>query len=113
MQAKKAREKFINFLLTFLKTKRLLFVSNLNTSGGGIVSLEDIELVLEAGANKISMNSAAVKNPDLVTQAAKTFDKERVVVAIDAKRNLEMPSGFELVVAGGTKPVGKDAVSCL
>lgn len=80
------------------------------TVGGGINSLEDIELVLGAGANKISMNSAAVKNPDLVRQAAKKFGSERITIAIDARRNKEMSSGFELVIAGGTKPVGKDAV---
>jgi cyclase len=80
------------------------------TVGGGISSLEDIKLVLEAGADKISMNSAAVKNPDLVRQAADAFGSEKVTVAIDAKRNKDMPSGFELVVSGGTKPVGKDAV---
>jgi cyclase len=81
------------------------------TVGGGIVSLEDIKLVLEAGADKVSMNSAAVKNPDLVSSAAKEFGSDRITVAIDARRNAEMPSGFELVVAGGTKPVGKDAIS--
>jgi len=81
------------------------------TVGGGISTLEDIELVLKAGADKISMNSAAVRNPDLVRQAAETFGRERVTVAIDARRNKEMPSGFELVVSGGTKPVGKDAVA--
>jgi cyclase len=81
------------------------------TVGGGISSLEDIELVLEAGANNISMNSAAVKNPDLVRQAAKRFGKAKVTVAIDARRNKAMPSGFELVVSGGTKPVGKDAIA--
>jgi cyclase len=81
------------------------------TVGGGISTLEDIELVLGAGADKISMNSAAVRNPDLVGEAAKTFGSERVTVAIDARRNREMSSGFELVVSGGTRPVGKDAVS--
>ena len=81
------------------------------TVGGGISTLEDIKLVLKAGADKISMNSAAVRNPDLVSQAAKTFGRERVTIAIDARRNKEMPSGFELVVSGGTKPVGKDAVA--
>ncbi|MBE9547359.1 MAG: imidazole glycerol phosphate synthase subunit HisF [Proteobacteria bacterium] len=81
------------------------------TMGGGITSLEDIEMVLDAGADKISMNSAAVKDPDLVRQAAKAFGSEKVAVAIDAKRNKEMPSGFELVVSGGTNPVGKDAVA--
>ncbi|MDD2904332.1 MAG: imidazole glycerol phosphate synthase subunit HisF [Syntrophales bacterium] len=81
------------------------------TMGGGIATLEDIDLVLEAGADKISMNSAAVKNPDLVNQAAKAYGAVRVTIAIDGKRNAAMPSGFELVIAGGTKPVGKDAVA--
>ena len=80
------------------------------TVGGGISTLEDIDLVLEAGADKISMNSAVVKNPDLIKDAAKRFGFERITVAIDARRNKEMPSGFELVVSGGTKPVGKDAI---
>lgn len=80
------------------------------TVGGGIANLKDIELVLEAGADKVSMNSAAVNNPDLVRQASIQFGPERIVVAIDARRNQSMPSGFELVVSGGTKPVGKDAV---
>lgn len=81
------------------------------TMGGGIASLEDIEEVLKAGADKISMNSAAVKNPDLIRQAAKEFGSDKVTVAIDARRNQKMPSGFELVVSGGNKPVGQDAVA--
>ena len=81
------------------------------TVGGGINSLEDIDLVLAAGAAKVSMNSAAVANPDLVRQAARKFGSEKVTVAVDAKRNAAMPSGFELVVSGGTKPVGKDAIA--
>ena len=81
------------------------------TVGGGISTLEDIEMVLEAGANKISMNSAAVKNPDLVKQASRKFSADVITVAIDARRNEEMPSGFELVVSGGTIPVGLDAAS--
>lgn len=81
------------------------------TVGGGISSLEDIELVLEAGADNVSMNSAAVKNPDLVREASSKFGSDKITVAIDARRNAEMPSGFELVVSGGTKPVGKDAIA--
>jgi len=80
------------------------------TVGGGINSLEDMALVIEAGADKVSMNSAAVKNPDLVRAAADKFGADRITVAIDARRNKAMPSGFELVVSGGTLPVGKDAV---
>ena len=79
--------------------------------GGGINSLEDIELVLGAGASKVSMNSAAVKNPELVREAAKKYGSDKITVAIDARRNKTMPSGFELVVAGGTTPVGKDAIA--
>jgi len=80
------------------------------TVGGGISTLEDIELVLQAGANKVSMNSAAVKNPSLVREAAQRFGSAKITVAIDARRNVAMPSGFELVVSGGTLPVAKDAV---
>ena len=81
------------------------------TVGGGIGSLEDIELVLEAGADKVSMNSAAVKDPGLVKASAERFGSEKITVAVDARRNEAMPSGFELVVSGGTKPVGKDAIA--
>ena len=80
------------------------------TVGGGISSLEDIELVLEAGADRVSMNSAAVNDPELVREAARLHGAETVTVAIDARRNSKMPSGFELVVSGGTKPAGRDAI---
>jgi cyclase len=80
------------------------------TVGGGVAGLKDIELVLAAGAAKVSMNSAAVKDPSLVREASKTFGSEAITVAIDGKGNKAMPSGFEVVVAGGTKPTGKDAV---
>jgi cyclase len=96
---------------------RLMWVKNVSsvidiplTVGGGISSLDDIAMVLEAGADKISMNSAAVKDHDLVRRAAEIFGPEKITVAIDARRNKEMPSGFELVVSGGTKPVGQDAI---
>jgi cyclase len=96
---------------------RLEWVNNVSsvidiplTVGGGIASLQDIELVLRAGADKISINSAAVKNPDLVREAAEEFGSEVITIAIDGRRNKEMPSGFELVISGGTKPVGTDAV---
>lgn len=81
------------------------------TVGGGIASIEDIRLTLEAGAAKVSMNSAAVNDPGLIKRAAREFGTQRITVAVDARRNTAMPSGFELVVSGGTKPVGKDAVA--
>ncbi len=81
------------------------------TVGGGINSLEDIAMVLGAGADKVSMNSAAVKDPELIRNASKKFGSEKITIAIDARRNKAMPSGFELVVSGGTKPVGQDAIA--
>jgi len=81
------------------------------TVGGGIASLEDIEMVLNAGASKVSMNSAAVKNPELVREAAGKYGSDKITIAIDAKRNEAMPSGFELVVSGGTLPISRDAVA--
>ncbi len=81
------------------------------TVGGGIGSLEDVDSVLGAGASKVSINTAAVKNPGLVEQAANRFGSDRIVIAIDVRRNNAMPSGFEVVVSGGTKPVGLDAVA--
>ena len=81
------------------------------TVGGGIGSLEDIELVLKAGASKVSMNSAAVKNPQLIKQASQKFGKDKITIAIDGRRNQKMASGFEVVISGGTKPAGKDAAA--
>jgi cyclase len=80
------------------------------TVGGGIAGVSDIEEVLEAGAEKVSINSAAVLRPALIEEAAKRFGRECITIAIDGRRNKEMASGFELVVSGGTKAVGKDAV---
>jgi len=80
------------------------------TVGGGVSTMEDIELLLGAGADKVSMNSAAVRRPELIREAAAGWGSQRVTVAIDARRNAAMPSGFELVVSGGTLAVGKDAV---
>jgi cyclase len=80
------------------------------TVGGGISELTDIDILLEAGADHVSMNSAAVKRPALISEAAKKYGQACITVAIDACRNQAMPSGFEIVVSGGTQPVGKDAV---
>jgi len=80
------------------------------TVGGGINSLEDIEQVLGAGAHRISMNSAAIKNPDLIATGAKNFSSTKIIVAIDARRNPRIASGFESVVSGGTKATGEDAI---
>ena len=80
------------------------------TVGGGIASVQDIQVLMDAGVSKVSMNTAAVRDPSFVAQAAKQFGGEKIVVAIDTRSNSEMPSGFEVVVRGGKQPAGIDAV---
>jgi len=77
------------------------------TVGGGIRNLDDIRNLLLAGADKVSINSAAVKNPDLVNEAAKVFGSQCIVVAIDAKRHND---GFHVYINGGRIDTGLDAV---
>jgi cyclase len=78
--------------------------------GGGIRTVEDIRGLLAVGVSKVSINTAAVRNPDFVREAARAFGSERIVVAIDTRQSPEMASGFEVMVAGGTKATGVDAV---
>ena len=78
--------------------------------GGGIATLADMEALFAAGVSAVSVNSAAVARPELVEEAAERFGSERVIVAIDGRRNEEMPCGFEVVVSGGRKGTGLDAV---
>ena len=78
------------------------------TVGGGIRTLEDFRPLLRAGADKISVNSAAVKDPGLISRAAERFGSQCVVLAIDARRRPE--GSYEVVVAGGRTPTGLDAV---
>ncbi len=80
------------------------------TVGGGIRTADDFREILRAGADKISVNSAAVKNPDLINAAAEKYGSQCVVVAIDGRRTGKTPSGFEVYVAGGRMPTGIDAV---
>ncbi len=80
------------------------------TVGGGIKSLSDAEEVLEAGADRISISSAAFRNPGLIDQAAAKFGSSKVVVAIDVDRNPALPSGYEVYIDGGNTPTRKDAV---
>jgi imidazole glycerol-phosphate synthase subunit HisF len=80
------------------------------TVGGGVSNLDDIKMLFDAGADNVSMNSAAVRRADLIEEAAGAFGSIRITIAIDACRNKNLPSGFELVVAGGTKTTGIDAI---
>ncbi|HAY48357.1 MULTISPECIES: imidazole glycerol phosphate synthase subunit HisF [unclassified Thalassospira] len=79
------------------------------TVGGGVRSLEDIRKLLLAGADKVSINTAAVKNPDFVREAARKFGSQCIVVSIDAKST--GPDKFEIFTHGGREPTGIDAVS--
>lgn len=80
------------------------------TVGGGIRTVDDMRDILRAGADKISINSSAVKTPDLINAAAEKYGSQCVVVAIDARKSDQMPSGYEVYVAGGRTPTGLDVV---
>ncbi len=82
------------------------------TVGGGIRTLEDIRTMLNAGADKVSINTAAVTNPEFVRQAAERFGSQCIVVAIDAKKvsTEDEPDRWEIFTHGGRKPTGLDAI---
>ena len=86
-------------------TARSLFVPF--TVGGGIRQLEDAAAVFDAGADKIAINSAAVRDPELIGKIAGRFGSQAVVVAIDARKS---EGSFEVFVAGGRVPAGRDAI---
>jgi imidazole glycerol-phosphate synthase subunit HisF len=79
------------------------------TIGGGIRSVADAQAVLDAGADKISINSAALQQPELIDELAQTFGTQCVVLAIDAKTTAD--GGWEAYLAGGRTPTGQDAVA--
>lgn len=80
------------------------------TVGGGIGTIDDIQALMDVGASKVSINTAAVRNPDLVRQAAQKYGSQRITVAIDTRKSDQLPSGFEVVICGGTQGAGIDAV---
>lgn len=81
------------------------------TVGGGLRKVEDIRGALLAGADKVSLNTAAIQNPALISESAERFGDQCIVVAIDARRNPSSPSGFEVFTHGGRNPAGLDAVA--
>ena len=80
------------------------------TVGGGVRSLDDMQALFDLGVSRVSLNSAAVRNPLLVQDAARKFGSERITVAIDTRKAPSQPSGFEVVIRGGTEGAGLDAV---
>jgi len=82
--------------------------------GGGIDSVETMRRVLLAGAEKVSVNSQAVRRPELIAEGARAFGRQCVVLGMDAKRvaaDARIPSGYEIVVDGGRTPTGRDALA--
>lgn len=90
------------------KTCREVFVPL--TVGGGVREVEDFKDILRAGADKVSINSAAVRNPDLISGASKRYGSQCVVVAIDGRKTGVTPSGYEVYVAGGRTETGIDVI---
>jgi cyclase len=81
------------------------------TVGGGIRTVDDMRAILRSGADKVSVNSAAVRNPELITEGATAFGSQAIVVAIDARRVPGVsPAKWEVFVSGGRTPTGLDAV---
>ncbi len=80
------------------------------TVGGGISDVKSAELVLNAGANKVSTSSAAFRKPELVAEMVKALGAEKVTVAIDVDQNEAMPSGYEVYIDGGRTATGSDAI---
>jgi cyclase len=80
------------------------------TVGGGIKTCKDIEILLSVGATKVSINTAAVLAPNLVAEASDEFGSECITIAIDTRKSGKMQSGFEVMVNGGRKGAGIDAV---
>jgi cyclase len=80
------------------------------TVGGGVRSVDDVDALLRAGADKVSLNTAAIGRPELLTEAAARFGSQCVVLSVDARR-APCPSGFEVTTHGGRRGTGRDALS--
>ncbi len=80
------------------------------TVGGGIRGTADIRELLNAGADKVSLNTAAVQNPKVIWESSQMFGSQCIVVAIDAKRSDKTPSGFEISIHGGRTMTGRDCL---
>ncbi|KAB1502537.1 imidazole glycerol phosphate synthase subunit HisF [Corynebacterium sp. 320] len=80
------------------------------TVGGGVRSEEDVDTLLRAGADKVSLNSSAIARPELLRELSQRFGAQCIVLSIDARRAEGYPSGFEVTTHGGTKSAGVDAI---
>jgi cyclase len=80
------------------------------TVGGGISSVADVDALLRAGADKVSINTAALRRPEVITEITQRFGNQVLVLSVDARRSLATPSGFEVTTHGGRRSAGVDAV---
>ena len=80
------------------------------TVGGGIRAVDDVDQLLRCGADKVGINTAALANPDLISDASKRFGNQCIVLSVDVRRTEGMPSGFEATTHGGRKSSGRDAI---
>ena len=81
------------------------------TVGGGVRTVDDVDNLLRSGADKVGINTAVLVNPELISQASKRFGDQCIVLSVDVRRNLQMPSGFEATTHGGRKSSGRDALA--
>jgi len=81
------------------------------TVGGGIRSVEQVHELLRHGADKVSVSSAAVEQPELINQIAQTWGSQVLILSLDAQSNTDMPSGYEVMIKGGRHGTGKDAIA--
>lgn len=80
------------------------------TVGGGVRSEEDVDELLRAGADKVSINTSAINRPELISELSQRFGAQCIVLSVDARRTTEQPSGFEVTTHGGTRSAGLDAI---
>jgi imidazole glycerol-phosphate synthase subunit HisF len=81
------------------------------TVGGGVSSVEDVDRLLRAGADKVAVNTAAIRRPELVAEIADRFGRQVLVLSVDARRAPDTESGFEVTTHGGRESAGLDAVA--
>ncbi len=103
-----SREGRATLMETVRQVARKLFIPL--TVGGGVRTFEDGRRLLEAGADKVAANTAAVENPNLIAALASSFGRQAIVVAMDARRRPGEIAAWEIVTYGGTRPTGLDAL---
>jgi cyclase len=80
------------------------------TVGGGVRSVEDVDVLLRAGADKVGVNTAAINRPELISEIAERFGNQVLVLSLDVRRSDEQPSGWEVTTHGGRRSAGLDAI---